>query len=626
MCLVLLALSLVTMAAEQTRIRFDAGGGVCNITAKYCTKDCFGALPTATRDGYVFDGWFTGEKYGVRVYPNTPIGETQTLYACWTECETPFGLYRVPKTRTLAVGERICLWETLVDEPGASIRAETQEDACVRIAADGTVLALSKGSADVTVTASYKGLRMSVVCRVQVEQSLPTYVTLYPTGGMCAFSGKTVYYGAHYGFLPTPTRAGFAFEGWYTHPTGGERVSADTILEKNGAHGLYAHWTAFEAVGGEVYARKELKLDIGERVTVGEWLYGTTPLVFESDNETTASVAENGDVTAKASGKAAIRFSKEGETTVSGELSVQVGDTKAHTTVYLEAGEQTPQVFSFTRTYEEVYGLFAAPTEVGADFIAWVDAPAGGSLVLPSDTVRAEREQALYAVRMNEKFADVDKEWCAAAAFVSHWGLLSAERETEFGVGRIPTLAEAKEAFDRLVDLVQARPEARNAHFVDKETYAALAEELFTDTTRRLTCADAYRLALATIGMTAQSNEECAKKAEQLGFAVHNAAYAPEDILVKEELAVLMCDLLASVPPVREPLLLGDLNEDGKVNVKDNMILARYLAGWEGYNKESYQIEAADCNEDGRVNVKDNMILARHLAGWEGYEALPIKD
>lgn len=33
-----------------------------------------------------------------------------------------------------------------------------------------------------------------------------------------------------------------------------------------------------------------------------------------------------------------------------------------------------------------------------------------------------------------------------------------------------------------------------------------------------------------------------------------------------------------------------------------------------------------DLNGDGKVNVKDNMILARHLAEWPGYETLPVTN
>lgn len=74
----------------------------------------------------------------------------------------------------------------------------------------------------------------------------------------------------------------------------------------------------------------------------------------------------------------------------------------------------------------------------------------------------------------------------------------------------------------------------------------------------------------------------------------------------------------------RVSVLLGDLDGDGKVNVKDNMYLARYLAEWPGYDE--IDLAAADLNGDGKVNVKDNMILARHLAEWAGYETLPIAE
>ncbi len=90
--------------------------------------------------------------------------------------------------------------------------------------------------------------------------------------------------------------------------------------------------------------------------------------------------------------------------------------------------------------------------------------------------------------------------------------------------------------------------------------------------------------------------------------------------------------VLASFSPFvfcnEEPseIILGDLNGDGKVNVKDNMMLARYLAEWAGYDETTVDLAAADLNGDGKVNVKDNMILARHLAEWAGYETLPVTN
>ncbi len=62
--------------------------------------------------------------------------------------------------------------------------------------------------------------------------------------------------------------------------------------------------------------------------------------------------------------------------------------------------------------------------------------------------------------------------------------------------------------------------------------------------------------------------------------------------------------------------LPGDINSDGKLDMKDSTVLRRYLAGWDVTINESN----ADVNGDGEVNLVDSTILRRHLAGWEGIE------
>ena len=61
---------------------------------------------------------------------------------------------------------------------------------------------------------------------------------------------------------------------------------------------------------------------------------------------------------------------------------------------------------------------------------------------------------------------------------------------------------------------------------------------------------------------------------------------------------------------------LGDVNDDGSVDIKDVTILRRHLAKWAGYEKIVKL--AADVNGDGVINSKDVSILRRYLAGWEG--------
>ena len=68
-------------------------------------------------------------------------------------------------------------------------------------------------------------------------------------------------------------------------------------------------------------------------------------------------------------------------------------------------------------------------------------------------------------------------------------------------------------------------------------------------------------------------------------------------------------------------VLVGDVNKDNEVNGKDRVILARYVAGWDGYDAQIQSMTVADINGDNEVNGKDRVILARFVAGWDGYEA-----
>ncbi|MBQ8043266.1 MAG: InlB B-repeat-containing protein, partial [Clostridia bacterium] len=51
-------------------------------------------------------------------------------------------------------------------------------------------------------------------------------------------------YGSLYGELPTPTKAGYTFKGWYTAESGGTEITAGTEVTIASNHTLYAHWTA----------------------------------------------------------------------------------------------------------------------------------------------------------------------------------------------------------------------------------------------------------------------------------------------------------------------------------------------------------------------------------------------
>ena len=69
-------------------------------------------------------------------------------------------------------------------------------------------------------------------------------VSLDANGGTCSQTSKNVTgYNSAYGTLPTPTRTGYNFDGWYTAKSGGVRITASTKMTSRTDHTLYAHWT-----------------------------------------------------------------------------------------------------------------------------------------------------------------------------------------------------------------------------------------------------------------------------------------------------------------------------------------------------------------------------------------------
>lgn len=105
-----------------------------------------------------------------------------------------------------------------------------------------------------TMCGAYKDYGMSVRL---VQDAAPSYtVTFNPCGGSVSPTTKSVSAGGTYGTLPTPTRNGYTFDGWYTAASGGTKIESTTTVSITANQTLYAHWKAntytvtFNANGG----------------------------------------------------------------------------------------------------------------------------------------------------------------------------------------------------------------------------------------------------------------------------------------------------------------------------------------------------------------------------------------
>ena len=78
-------------------------------------------------------------------------------------------------------------------------------------------------------------------------------VTFDARGGISSEASRGVVEGNAVGVLPTCKKMGYTFNGWFTHPTSGEQINQNTIIDDNIT--FYAHWTSNEAaeINGVIY-------------------------------------------------------------------------------------------------------------------------------------------------------------------------------------------------------------------------------------------------------------------------------------------------------------------------------------------------------------------------------------
>jgi len=100
------------------------------------------------------------------------------------------------------------------------------------------------------------------VPEVPQEQPAARYNLIFDAnGGTCATASKSVEYNAAIGTLPTPTREGYTFTGWFVGKTTGGQIGENTTYNADYDITVYARWTAkkftliLEAEGGVCLTR-----------------------------------------------------------------------------------------------------------------------------------------------------------------------------------------------------------------------------------------------------------------------------------------------------------------------------------------------------------------------------------
>lgn len=81
---------------------------------------------------------------------------------------------------------------------------------------------------------------------IEAEDLQEVTITFNANEGIVDKQGKNLIVGETYGNLPSPTREGYTFNGWYTAKTGGEKIESTTIVASSNVQTIYAHWVLYE--------------------------------------------------------------------------------------------------------------------------------------------------------------------------------------------------------------------------------------------------------------------------------------------------------------------------------------------------------------------------------------------
>ena len=121
---------------------------------------------------------------------------------------------------------------------------------------------------------------------VRPVQGFAVTITFNANGGTVSPSSQSYAANGTYGSLPTATRAGYTFEGWFTAASGGKQVIISSMVPSSNAT-LYAHWTAYSKVqlweGGPYWAETNIGAEAPEEYGYYFWWGDTVGYKREND-------------------------------------------------------------------------------------------------------------------------------------------------------------------------------------------------------------------------------------------------------------------------------------------------------------------------------------------------------
>ena len=340
-------------------------------------------LPTPTREGYDFAGWYTAASGGTLITANTTVNLSAniTLYAHWN-----------PKTYTVSFAPN-----GAADENGNKATVSQTSKTVTYDSTYGTlpVPVWPGHTFDGWYTAASGGTKITALSAVKITANQTLYahwtvssytVTFNANGGKASAASKSVTYLSTYGELPTATRVGYTFAGWFTAPSGGTMITKDSKVAITSNITLHAHWVpntykvSFNTNGGSMTATTKTVTYDAE--------YGTLPM------PTRKGYSFTGWYTAAEGGNKIVASSK---VAITSDITLYAHWEPGSFTVSFNANGGTSLTDSKSVVYLTTYGALPIPTKTGYTFEGWFTASVGGTQILETTPVNITEDQTLFA-------------------------------------------------------------------------------------------------------------------------------------------------------------------------------------------------------------------------------------
>ena len=282
--------------ANSYTVTFDGNAGtVQGIGSKQVTfGSAYGTLPTATRTGYTFLGWFTAQTDGTRVTDVSVVNTAtaHTLYAQWKAIEYTITYYDTDgadgtETQTFTYADE--------DFSGAVLNSYSRDGYTFNgwATSEGGYVAYADKALLSTLALPTDGKEV----HLYAVWTANNYTVTFDSDGGTAVTGQTVAYGGKVSEPAHPTKEGHTFLGW-TYNGETWTFESDTMPAENIE--LVAQWkvneytVTFDPNGGELAGSGTQSVPFGEQITepaqptkegytFAEWTYNGAAWDFESD-------------------------------------------------------------------------------------------------------------------------------------------------------------------------------------------------------------------------------------------------------------------------------------------------------------------------------------------------------